>query len=161
VNRRHVLIGTSTMFVALLIGCARSPDVPATVATDAGLIASGLAGAFKDISAVPGPAAVALADLASVAQALGDADTIASAQPLVQRVEADVNAVAAAVGALSLPPSAASAIQAAQVLLVVIEAGVNLSVTASGARGAMTPEQARLVLAAAAALTCPRWPVSC
>jgi hypothetical protein len=151
VNRRHVLTGTSTMFVAALIGCARSSDVPATVATDAGLIASGLAGSFKGVSAVPGVVVTALTDLTSAAKALADADTIASAQPLAQRMEADVNAVVAAVGALPLPANMASAIQAAQVLLVVIEAGVNLAVTASGARGAMTPEQARLVLAAAAA----------
>jgi len=150
VKRRHVLTGTSILFVAALIGCAQSSDVPATVATDAGLIASGLAGSFKDISAVPGAMVAALTDLASAAQVLADADTIASAQPLVQRVEADVNAVVTAVGALPLPANAASALQAAQVLLVVIEAGVNLAVTASGARAAMTPEQARLVLAAAA-----------
>ena len=149
-NRRHVLTGANTLFVAALIGCARSSDVPATVATDAGLIASGLAGAFKDISAVPGAIVAALADLASTALALADADTIASAQPLVQRIEADVNAVVAAVGALSLPANATSAIQAAQVLLAVIEAGANLVVAASGARGTMAPEPARLVLAAAA-----------
>jgi hypothetical protein len=150
VKRRHVLTGTSILFVAALIECAQSSDVPATVATDAGLIASGLAGSFKDASAVPGAIVAALADLASAAQVLADADTIASAQPLVQRVEADVNAVVTAVGALPLPADAASALQAAQVLLVVIEAGVNLVVTARGARAAMTPDQARLVLAAAA-----------
>ena len=149
-KRRHALTGTSMLFVAALIGCTRSSDVPATVATDAGLIASGLAGSFKDISAVPGAILAALTDLASAAQALADEDTIASAQPLVQRVEADVNAVVTAVGALPLPANAASALQAAQVLLVVIEAGVNLVVTASSTRAAMTPEQARLVLAAAA-----------
>jgi hypothetical protein len=151
VKRRDVLIGSSALFVAALMGCAQSSDVPATVATDAGLIASGLAGAFKDISAVPGAMMAALTDLASAAQALADADTIESAQPLVQRIETDVNAMVTAVGALSLPANAASALQAAQVLLVVIEAGVNMVVTASGAREAMTPEQARLVLAAAAA----------
>jgi len=150
VNRRDVLTSTSILFVAALIGCASSSDVPATVATDAGLIASGLAGSFKDISGVPGAIMAALTDLADAAQALADADTIASAQPLVQRVEADVNTVVAAVGALPLPANATSALQAAQVLLVVIEAGVNLVVTAGAARAAMTPEQARLVLAAAA-----------
>lgn len=150
-KRRHVLCGTSALFAALLIGCAQSSDVPVTVATDGGLIASGLAGAFKDISAVPGAMVAALTDLASAAQALADADTIATAQPLVHRIEADVNAVVAAVGAMSLPANVASAIRAAQVLLVVIEAGVNLVVMASGARETMTPEQARLVLAAAAA----------
>lgn len=148
-NRRHLLSSANTFFVAALIGCARSSDVPPTVATDAGLIASGLAGAFKDISAAPDTTVAALTDLATAAQALADADTISSAQPLVQRIEADVNAVVAAVEALPLPANTASAIQAAQVLRVLIEAGVNLMVTASGAREAMTPEQARLVLAAA------------
>ena len=149
-NRRHLLSSANTLFVAALIGCARSSDVPPTVATDAGLIASGLAGAFKDIPAVPSAIVVALDDLASAALALADADVIASAQPLVQRVEADVNAVVAAVGTLSLPANATSAIQAAQVLLAVIEAGVDLVVTASGARGTMASEPARLVLATAA-----------
>ncbi len=122
-----------------------------SVVSDAGLIAAGLAGAFKDVSAVPGAVVAALTDLASAAEALADADTIAFAQPMVLRIEADMNALVAAVGALPLPANAASAIQAAQVLLTVIEAGVNLLVTASAAPGAMTPQQARLVLAAAAA----------
>jgi hypothetical protein len=150
VKRRHVLTCTSILFVAALIGCSQSSDVPVTVASDAALIAAGLAGAFKDISAVPGAVAAVFTDLESAAQALANVDTIASAQSLVQRIETDVNAVVAATGALPLPATAASAIQAAQVLLAVIEAGVNLVVAASGAREAMTPEQARLVLAAAA-----------
>jgi hypothetical protein len=60
---------------------------------------------------------------------LANADKIASAQQLVERIETDVKAVVAAVGALPLPAAAASAIQAAKVLLSVIEAGVNLVVT--------------------------------
>jgi hypothetical protein len=151
VKRRCLLASTGGLLVAAFTGCAGSSDVPGTVASDAGLIASGLAGAFKNISAVPGSVAAVLADLASVAQALADADTIASAQPLVQRVETDVNALVAAVGALPLPANAALAIQAAQVLVVVIESAVNLVVTASIASGTITPEEARPVLAAAAA----------
>jgi hypothetical protein len=69
----------------------------------------------------------------------------------VQRIEADVNAVVAAVGGMPLSADATSAIQAAQVLLAVIEAGVNLMVTARSVRVTITPEEARLVLAAAAA----------
>lgn len=151
VNRRHFLTGTGALLVVTLNGCAGSSDVPVSVVSDAGLIAAGLAGAFKDVSAVPGAVVAALTDLASAAEALADADTIAFAQPMVLRIEADMNALVAAVGALPLPANAASAIQAAQVLLTVIEAGVNLLVTASAAPGAMTPQQARLVLAAAAA----------
>lgn len=66
----------------------------------------------------------------------------------VQRIEAD--AVVAAVGPPPLTATAGSAIQAAQMLLAVIGAGVNLAATVRGARDAMTPEQARLALAAAA-----------
>ena len=148
-NRRNALLALWGAAVTLT-GCAGGSNVPANVATDAGLIASGLAGAFKSVAAVPGAVVTALSDLASAAQALASADTTAAAQPLVQRIEADVNAVVAAVAALPLPANVSTAITAAQVLLAVIEAGVNLVVSASAAPAAMTPEEARLVLAALA-----------
>ncbi len=146
-NRRDVLTGTGVLLVVTLNGCAGSSDVPASVATDAALIASGLAGAFKDVSGVPSAVTTALTGLAAAAQALAGADTVASAQPLVKRIEADLNGVVSAVAGLPVPQTASNAIRAAQVLLGVLEAGVNLVVTASAARNQMTPEQARLLLA--------------
>ncbi len=151
-NRRTALVALSAAVAGMLTACASTSDIPATVATDAGLIASGLAGAFASVSAVPSAVTTALSDMASAAQALGSADTTAAAQPLVQRIEADVNAVVAAVAALpGLPAGVSTAITAAQVLLAVIEAGVNLVVSASAAPGTMTPAEARLILAGLAA----------
>jgi hypothetical protein len=147
-NRRGFL---TAIMVAAVAGCATSSgDVPATVASDAALIASGLAGAFKNIPAVPSNVPAALADLATAAQALDAADTASAARPLVERIITDVAAVVTATAGMPLPAPIAEALAAAQVLLPVIEAAVGMIANATAEHVGMTPGEARLILRAAA-----------
>lgn len=91
-----------------------------------------------------------VADLQTVSSALSTATTQAAAQPLVQRVESDVNAVLAAVNGLAIPGTPGAVLRAAAALLPVIEAAVNLVVAPAAAPATMTPDAARTVLNAAA-----------
>lgn len=149
-NRRSFLLSaTAVAGAAALAGCATgSPVTPASVTADIVLIANSLAGVLGQVKGVVVPTAVtdALADLQAVAKAIGAADTVAAAQPLVLRVEADVNAVAGAVAAIPGPMQiwASDAV----ILLPVLESAVNLLVPASVGAGERTPYQARAELRA-------------
>lgn len=163
-NRRSLL--SSGAFV-LLAGCALNGQPPSQAiqiaANDVEVIANGLQGALAQIAAEnpppPGmtPQLIAkigtyVADLKSLAAAVAQASTTAQAQPLVQQVEADVNAIVAALAVLPLPQPLPAVLAAASILLPVIEASVGLIVTppapapAQKLRMQMTPGEARAIL---------------
>ena len=130
-------------FVPLLAiaGCASTvPVTPASVATDVATIGTGLLGALQNSGlTVPAQATEAVADIIAVSDALEQGETMADAQPLVQRVESDLNTVVTSVGALpNLPAGVSGALTAAEVLLPVVEAAVDLTVPASAIPGGMT-----------------------
>ena len=142
-----------------LYGCANANQIAATVASDASLIATGLQGALANISTlnISGLTAdkmqtigLALVGLKSVASALALATTTAQAQPLVQQLETDLNAIVGALAALPLPPQISVALQAAAILLPVIEAAVGMVIPTprptAPAPQHLTPDQARLIL---------------
>lgn len=147
-----------------LWGCATANQVASTVAQDASLIATGLKGALANLGAlnIPGLTAdkvmtigLAVAGLQTVATSLLMATTTAVAQPLVQQIETDLNAIVGALAGLPLPPPISTALQAAAILLPVIETaiGMVLPPTAPATPAArlaasvtMTADQARLIL---------------
>lgn len=140
----------------LLAGCASSVSL-ATVATDAHTITAGLQGALTSPAVVsfipPGSQPAinqALADLATISSTLSSASSAAAAEPSVAQIEADVNAIINAVAGLNLPAPVPMVLSAAAVLLPVIEAAVGLPAPASASAGGLTPDEARLVLTAAA-----------
>ena len=156
---RRAILGATVFAPVALAGCATLSGNPnqiaAQVLNDANLIASGLANALPGLQAskvVPaGVMAQAQALVGKIqASAASMSATISknSAQPIVTQIEQDVNAFAALLAGLPLPPPYAQVVQAAVVLLPVIEIGVGLAVPA-GASHAMTPAEARLVLKAA------------
>ena len=165
--QRRIFVLSSPLFLA---GCLTGPDKAiATVASDAKLIANGLAGALSQLGSlgIPGltPAIVAqvgtaIAGITSVADALAGVSTQAEAQPLVAKIETYLNAVVGALAMLPLPPAIALPLQAATILLPIIEALVGMVFrappqAAGAARRAappLTPDEARLILAGSAAL---------
>lgn len=157
-NRRQFLGAgalASAFSVAALTGCATHPT-PASVANDVSLIASGYRSVLPQIGTIAGitPAIVAkagqaIADLQAAAAAFASADAAAVQKTLVQRIEADVNAVVAVLAGLPLPAPISTILQAALVLLPIIEASVGIVAPAAAAPGGMSPSQARLALAAA------------
>lgn len=161
-TRRQLLAGAAAFpFVAALAGCAGTTAAGSALQqaiSDAGLIATGLAGALKQLAAASFSAPIlvkattAVADIQAAVAALASAASATAAQPLVQRIGADVNAVVGVLAGLPLPAPVSTALTAASVLLPVIEAavGIVVSAVAPHAQSAMTPAQARRALAALA-----------
>ena len=153
----RTIVASSAGFA--LYGCANANQVASTVASDASLIATGLQGALANIGNlnISGLTAdriqtigLALAGLKTVATSLAMATTSAQAQPLVQQLETDLNAIVGALATLPLPPQISVALQAAAILLPVIEAAIGMVIPTPAptapAPQHMTPDQARLIL---------------
>lgn len=155
VSRREVL---GLLAAAPLAGCAGSTTTGSVIAgqvvTDVGLIATGLAGALPGlVGAGLSTSTVATVggyvnQLQSLASSVTTALTTTSAQPVIQQVLSVVEEIAAVAGP-SLPPPWGLAVSAAEVLLPVLASAVGLVMTqtATAAAPAMTPAEARLVLA--------------
>jgi hypothetical protein len=167
-TRRELLSRTILASPLALAGCSIFSgglnSGLAQVASDAAIIASGLAGALSNIGAlnIGGLNAdkiqtigLAIAGLKSVATALANATNQSQAQPLVQQIETDLNAIVGALAGLPLPPQISVALQAAAILLPVIETAVNLAVSqipgTPATAAILSPDQARLILKGAAA----------
>lgn len=163
VSRRGFLGIAATTSVAALAACAmiNPNNTPqenmVQVVADVTNIANAFARSLPQITALSLSAntkamiSADVSDLNAVAKALTSAATTTTAQPLVQKVENDVNAVMDAVAALpGLPLALSGILQAATVLLPIIEASVGLAVpvaTASRAKATgMTPDEARALL---------------
>lgn len=150
-----------------LTGCASVAQTfdskLAQVVSDVSLIARGIGQIVPQVmsftSLTPtGVAAIqqAAADIAMVADQIKSVTSIAAAQPWVQKLETYLNTIVTILAAMPLPPQISVALQAATVLLPVIEMLVGLLTNINPAAGrfqtgAMSPDQARLVLAGSAA----------
>lgn len=157
VSRREVL---GLIAAAPLAGCAAGTSTTANaiasqVVTDVGLIATGLAGALPGLVgaglSVSTVAAVGgyVNQLQSLAGSVTTALTTTSAQPVIQQILSVVEEIAAVAGP-ALPPPWGTAVLAAEVLLPVIASAVGIATaagTTTAAAPAMTPAEARLVLA--------------
>ncbi len=147
----------------ILANCAGQTlaSISAQAATDINLIGSGLASSLPALAQsglVSGSALVTVqsdvAKVASIASAVSSATSQSTGQNAVQQIETLVNGVVSTLAGLSLPAPFGPALNAAEVLLPVVEVAVGLvtaNLTAAMAPNAMTPDQARLVLAAVAA----------
>jgi len=156
---RRTLLATASLIP--LAACAGATADLSQVITDVGLIASGLQGALPSLVGSAGASVIAqitgwIADLQPIAAAIGGVTTVAGAQPLVTQIETILNSIVSLAATFTLPTPFGPALAAAAVLLPIIEAAVNLLVPAASAAvhryaTAMTPAQARAVLAQAAA----------
>jgi hypothetical protein len=163
-RRTFVGLAAASVSAITLAACAAiDPNATpqqnlARVVTDVDNIVGAFAKSLPQIGAVHGISAAtlktvtdAIGNMQVVGKALADAATsITAAQPLVQQIETDVNAVVDAVAMLPLPPALSAVFQAAMVLLPIIESAVNLSVPAPVAAKAkaagMSPDEARAIL---------------
>jgi hypothetical protein len=151
--RRHILSALPFFAALNLTGCAgtTTTTTPTQLATDVNLIASGLSSAIASISQIPGVSAAIVSQLqADLATIQADAAQVANAtQPaIVQEIGTVVQAVATI--ALPLIPggsAVAATVQAAVSLLPVVLATAGVSGAPVATQ--FTPEQARLILAAA------------
>ena len=162
ISRRQLLGGAATGAIALaLAGCATGQNAGATLQqaiSDAELIANGLAAALPQLgkvftAGVLAKASAAIADIKTAAAAVAAAVSASAAQPAVAQLAAAVNGLVAALAGLPLPAPISTALAAAAVLLPIIESTVGMAITAVTAHAlpAMTPGEARKVLAAMAA----------
>ena len=142
-----------------LAGCSSSPSTTTTtlltVANDVSLLATGLNNALSQpavVALIPPTIEpkiqAALDDLTNLAVTVAKSTSSTATQASVTTVENDVNTIVAALAGLPLPPPAPTILTAAEVLLPVIEAAVGLLVPPSAAVGGMTPDEARIHLAA-------------
>ncbi|WP_428485925.1 hypothetical protein [Rhodopila sp.] len=169
--RRHLLRTVAAAAVAATTACATTTAVPPQLATDVNLIATGLAAAIAGIKQIPGVPIAALtqldADLATI-QVDAARITSATAGTAISTIQ-EIGQVVEAIAAVALPlipggSTVETTIEAAVSLLPVILAAVGSAGAARTARLAgdglaspegravrttFTPEQARLILAAA------------
>ena len=155
-NRRKFLVA-ATALVSASAGLVACGVTPSQAAQDVASIAAAFQSSLPQFSSVTGIDAskmgvigTAVADLQKVAAAFSGADN-ATAQTLVGRIEADVNAVVGVAAALPLiPPPINMILMAATVLLPVIETAIGMVVKPQVALRAsaaqMSPDQARLIL---------------
>lgn len=167
VSRRSLLRSTALVPAALVVAncSALTGGVSISqVSSDIATIASGLAGILPTIAKVAGVTTgvmstigTATNDLQKIASAVSSA-TSTAATTMVGTVENVVGGVLSAVSGISLPSSLSTVFSAISALLPAIEQGVGI-VTAlvapaparfARATAAMSPDQARAVLIAAA-----------
>ncbi|MGA9865253.1 MAG: hypothetical protein WBQ75_02310 [Acetobacteraceae bacterium] len=152
-HRRTLLAGAALLAATSLAACATGTPTPAAVASDVNLIATAFAAMLPTLASIPG---INASTTASVNQAIGDlqvaataivsAATTAAAQPVVSRVETDVNAVIAVLAGLPLPAPIPAVLEAASVLLPIIETAVGMTTLVGITPATMTPTQARAAL---------------
>ena len=141
---RRALLGATALTPLALAGCnltGGNADAAVSLAVTqtqtmisaAETTLSGLA-ALKNIPGltpdVVNQTQTALTSLNSVSSALGGVTTVASAQPVVQKVETYVNAIVAALLPWPLPPPYNLVVAAMAITLPLIEAGVNMTASA-------------------------------
>lgn len=159
-HRRSVLATIPAIAVALA-GCA-STNSTATISneavTDLNLIATALEPLGDTVATMAGatPAIVAqvntdVAQLAAAAQAVAPGISTAVAQPSVMTVASALQAIVNALQGFALPANVQSVLTAAEALLPLVQMAVGIAIAVAAPKaGAMTPAQARVVLAAAA-----------
>lgn len=153
-SRRALLRATAIAPIAALMACAGQtvPQALQQAASDASLIANGLAAVMPQLSPLVSASTLATAQgwltkLQSAASQLAGIPTTTGAVPLVQQIEQGVNAIVGIAAPLLAATPAGPILTAATVLLPVLETAVGLFVPP--AAGGMTPDQARLILAGA------------
>ncbi len=150
-NRRRLLLSGGAL---VGLGACQTSPTPSQLTTDVNLIASGLSAAIRSIAAIPGVPAADVARLNTyLATIQADAAAVAgeTATPVTGTVQ-EIGQVVQAVAAVALPiiPGGSAilpVIQAAISLLPVILASVGAS--GAGVVATFSPDQARLILAAA------------
>jgi hypothetical protein len=154
---KRFITGASFLAMLAIAACGLTAEqITQDVVTDAQVLGTGLAAdsaAFSELGASPATVSTIqgdLADLNTEASALNTSLTTTAAQPIVTKIEGDLNAVVAATATISnLPTSLEMKLEAAEVLLPIIEVGVNLATpTAGAAMNQMTPAQALAILRA-------------
>lgn len=160
--RRDLFKSVSVVaLVGAFAGCsAVSPaqDISQAV-SDLQLIAQSFTAALPAFSRIVGINSQSLsqiqswiANITAAASGIASAANAAAAQPFVQQVESDLNAIVGALSGLPLPAPISTVLAAAGVLLPVVEAAVGLALPPSSparslaARRPMTPDQARAAL---------------
>lgn len=153
---RRALLAASAL--ALMSGCAMSNTsanaVTATAAADLKLIADAclpLATALADMSGVA-PSVVMqinadVAQLEAAAAVVQPGVAVAIAAPSVSTVASTVSSIITMLSGMTLPASITQILTAAQTLLPLVEAAVGIAMAVAVRTTAMTPDQARGVLA--------------
>ncbi len=161
--KRRLLL--STVPAALMAACTPTSTTPTVsqLASDASLIASGMAAVVTALQSQPGIPAATLVQLQGYLATLQkDAAAVAAATATpatstVQEIAQIVQTVAPI--ALSFVPgggAVAAIVQAAVALLPAITAAIGVAGAPLGAAPVYAPDQARLILRAAPALAAPK-----
>ena len=161
-NRRKLLTTAGLGAVSLGVAGCMTTGTPAvianTVVTDASLIGDGLLSILSSVAATMGVSAPTvatlgtyLAQIKAAAAAIVPGIAAAAAAPSVATIGAALNNVVALLSGYTLPASVTSVLAAARALLPIIETGVGIAIAVGAPASGLTADQARAVLAAAAA----------
>lgn len=157
---RRLLLTTAP--IAVLAGCSSVGKIISaapTIASDAQLIADALEAILPTIRTLSGisqavydKVAAVVASIKSTASAIASSGTGSSAASLVSSLVTGVGAVIAALGGIAMPSWVTVALDAAAALLPILKSAVGLATAPTAALApAMTPAEARRILAAVAA----------
>lgn len=143
--------------VGALAGCATltAAQVTTQVVQDVNTVAVGLSAeipALQSLNVIPAAVATVattlINDVKTVAATISTSLTTTAAQPLVSKIEGNVNALVTLLASFPLPTNISLVLKAAVVLLPVIETSIGLVVPAAASK-TMTPAQARQILLSA------------
>lgn len=156
-RRNFIVFGSSALVLAACQGQSTATVVQGFV-QDLGLIGSGLAGALPGLVAsgvvkggALGTIQSAVANISSIAASVSTSTSVGAGQSTLQQIESLLNTIVGAAAGLPLPPPFGPALVAASVLLPVLEGLIGMvSQLKTPQAAAMTPDQARAVLADAA-----------
>lgn len=167
-NRRLFLAAALAAIPAAgtLGGCATvAQNIDSTlkrIVDDTDTLAKGLSALVPSLSSVAGLSSETQAlisatvlNVQTVADQVGAVSSVASAKPLVEKIETYVNTIVGALAALgpALPTPVSTILQAASILLPIIEIAVGIAVPAAAAKPGLDADWARGYLKA---ITPPR-----
>lgn len=158
--KKIILAAAAALLMTSVTACTPdgqlSNQAVSVVAQDVAIIANGLQGTIPALNAagvIPAEKVAgvsqAIANLQALSSALATTASLSAAQPIVQQVELDVNAIVSAlVGIKGLPQNVTLALVAAQVLLPVVETAVGMVISTppKAVHYAMSPNEARAIL---------------
>lgn len=156
ISRRALLGATSGAILIGLGACTAAQIIAVTkqVADDTSLVASGLQKALPLIAAIAGiPAPTVtlvtgiVTGIVTAASVVASAIDTPTAQKAITQVVGGVSSITQALSAFSMSAALSDVLSAAESLLPGIQQAVGLAPAASASFKAMSPDQARIVLA--------------
>lgn len=149
ISRRHLMAGVTVIGAPFIVAGScqlTTQQVTEAVVSDIGLIASGLSAILPQLSTLGALATTVVNDAKTAAAQIKAGLAANVALPFVQKVQADLQLILTTAAQINVPDLVTKIVQAGITLVNTVLPLLGVTVAAAPAPGAMTPDQARLVL---------------